>query len=228
MSNHRVAILQSNYLPWKGYFDIIRCVDTFVFYDEVQYTKNDWRNRNQIKTPHGVKWITVPAGASISRRVCDVDVIDQSWKRKHRDAIEMNYSRAPFYSQFSFILDAIFANELSNLSAFNQAAISEIATAFGVSTKLLDSQGLGAPGGQTQRLINILEACDATEYVSGPSARSYLDEGLFKKAGIELKYVDYSGYEEYPQLHPPFTHNVTSLDLLFNVGGASPMFLKNL
>src|SRR5579864_7157911 len=104
----RAAVLQSNYIPWKGYFDIIHDVDVFVFYDDVQYTKNDWRNRNRIKTAGGVQWLTVPTGSDINRRICDVSLPDPNWTRKHWRTLHQAYSHAPHFHRYESFLSEIY------------------------------------------------------------------------------------------------------------------------
>jgi len=113
------AILQSNYIPWRGYFHLVHDADIFVFYDDVQYTHDDWRNRNRIKTPHGSKWLTIPAGRDKRRLICDVEITDQTWKKKHRKSIEQNYRHAPFFENYARALDCLYDTTITNLSLYN-------------------------------------------------------------------------------------------------------------
>ena len=222
----RVAILQSNYIPWKGYFDLIRQVDLFIFYDEVQYTKNDWRNRNKIKTQQGAQWLTIPAGTDLSRKIYEVEIKDPMWKKKHRKTIEMNYRKAPFFAQYEHLLDALYQNDITNLSQYNQTTIELLTRELGCETQFIDSRTLNAGGDRTERLVDLLTKVEARQYLSGPSAKDYIEPELFDAAGIELQYIDYSGYAEYPQLYPPFEHAVSLLDLLFNAGPDAANYLK--
>lgn len=220
----KVAVLQSNYLPWKGYFDLIHDVDLFVFYDDVQYTKNDWRNRNQIKTAHGLTWITVPTGKHLSRLICEVELRDPHWQEQHWKTISQSYGRCPFFSQYTeFFQNCYLQRSWTSLSELNQYLIRTIATEFlGIRTEFRDSRDFGSSGKASGRLLNLLKKTEAKTYFSGPAARAYLDEAAFAEEGIEVVYKDYGGYPDYPQLHPPFAHNVSIIDLLFNRGPESP------
>jgi WbqC-like protein family len=223
----RVAVIQSNYMPWKGYFDIIHDVDLFVFYDCVQYTKNDWRSRNLIKTSTGLQWLSVPCGQDISRRICDVEIKNEKWAIKHWKTLLTNYSKAPHFKIYSSLLENHYLGKSwKSLSAFNQSAIKLIATKIlNVNTKFRNSLDYDLKGEKTDRLIDLLEKTGAKTYVSGPSARNYLDTKRFTEIGVELIYKDYSGYPEYKQLYQPFEHAVSILDLLFNTGERAPYYI---
>ncbi len=217
----RVAVLQSNYIPWKGYFDIIHDVDTFVFYDDVQYTTNDWRNRNRIKTAQGVQWLTIPVGKHMHRLTCDVELpIDELWAHDHWRKIEVAYARAPFFANYRDYLRSLLLDRAwTNLSSLNQTMTIRIARdLLGISTRFDSSVSYNLQGVKSERLLNLLKQVGAREYVSGPAARNYLDEQAFQDAGIEVIWKDYSGYPQYVQLHGDFHHDVTVLDLLFHTG----------
>lgn len=215
-----VAVLQSNYIPWKGYFDVIHDVDLFVFYDDVQYTKNDWRNRNKIKTQNGATWLTIPTGSDLDRLICEVSLPDERWAKNHYKTLTQYYSRAPWFRQYQPLLEDVYLSQRwESLSALNQYLIKTIAReCLGITTEFADSRSYGAHGKRLDRLLDLLGKCGATHYISGPSAKNYIDEGAFAEAGIELSYKDYSGYPEYPQFYPPFDHYVSVLDLLFHAG----------
>ena len=223
----RVAVLQSNYIPWKGYFDIIHDVDLFIFYDDVQYTKNDWRNRNRVKSRTGAEWITIPAGDDGKRLICEVELRDSSWQAKHWRTLCQNYSRTPHFARYAaYFEDFYLGRRWSNLSQLNQALVRHIASEFlGITTQFAESQALPLEGRKQDRLLDLLVACHAKVYISGPAARAYVDADRFEAAGIELVWKDYGGYPEYPQRHPPFEHGVTVLDLLFNVGPDAPHYI---
>lgn len=215
----RVAILQSNYIPWKGYFDIIHDVDEFIFHDDLQYTKQDWRNRNRIKTPSGPAWLTVPVGDREDRLICEVELPATDWPREHWRRIEAAYARAPHLETYRPLLEEIYLRgKWRRLSDLNQHLIRAIAQALKIGTRFRDSRELSLQGRKQDRVLEILEQVEADVYVSGPAARSYLDEQRFADAGIELRWKSYDGYPEYPQFHPPFVHEVTILDLLFHTG----------
>lgn len=222
----RVAVLQSNYIPWKGYFDIIHRVDVFVFYDDVQYTKNDWRNRNQIKTANGPVWLTIPTGANLEQRICDVPIRQHQWQKKHWRTLEQSYARSKYFDLYRPMLQPFFLDrQWTNLSEANRFLIEAISRHLGINVQFLDSRDFRLEGTKQSRLLQLLRCVGTSHYVSGPSARSYLNESDFKKEGIVLEYMDYSSYPEYPQLHPPFTHRVSVLDLLFNVGPQSARYI---
>ena len=222
-----VVVLQSNYLPWKGYFDLIHDADLFVFYDDVQYTKNDWRNRNKIKTPQGASWITVPTGSSRDKLIYEVAINDSGWQSKHWKTIVQNYSKSPFFKHYqSFFQDFYLDNRWDNLSALNQYLIKTIAKDFlGITSQFDDSRNYQVAGQKLDRLLELVKATKASHYVSGPAARDYIEPSAFADTGIELIWKDYSGYPEYPQRYPPFEHGVYILDLLFNVGPEAPWYI---
>lgn len=215
-----VVILQSNYIPWKGYFDLIHDADVFVFYDDVQFTVRDWRTRNKIKTAQGPQWLSVPAGSDRNRLICKVQLTDSSWQTKHWKTIEQNYRKCPYFEHYQPIFEALYlGREWKNLAELNQTFIRRIATdLLGITTQFRDAREFHAQGQKQERLLDILGKLGATRYVSGPAAKDYIDPQRFADAGVELIWKDYSGYPAYPQRFPPFEHGVSILDLLFNVG----------
>lgn len=220
MTGKKVAILQSNYIPWKGYFDLISQVDEFIFYDEVQYTKNDWRNRNKIKTGNGLHWLSIPVKhESLHQRICDIKVAKTDWASKHLKTLQQFYRKsACFAESHPFIEELYLSCNYSALSEINYHFISAINDYLGFGTKLSWSQEYGLIEGKTERLVDLVQKAGGAEYVSGPAAKSYLQEALFEDAGIRLTWMDYSGYPAYEQLYPPFEHSVSIIDLLYNVG----------
>lgn len=222
-----VVVLQSNYIPWKGYFDLIHDADVFIFYDDVQFTKNDWRNRNKIKTPLGAEWITVPTGTVKDRLICEVEMKDASWQVKHWKTIQHNYGRCTYFSRYKeFFEDAYLNRKWNNLSDLNQYLVCAISREFlGMTTQFHDSREYGASGHKLERLLELVAKAGAERYISGPAAKTYIDPARFSDAGIELVWKDYSGYPTYPQRFPPFDHGVSILDLLFNVGADAPWYI---
>jgi len=219
-----VVILQSNYLPWKGYFDLIHDADLFVFHDDLQYTKNDWRNRNRIKTPNGSDWLTIPVGTSEHRLICEVRIADDAWQKKHWNALRQAYATAPhFEAHRAFFEDFYLRRRWTSLSELNQYLVKEISQRFlGMTREFMDSRELALTGRKQERVIELLKKVGATKYISGPAAKDYLEEERFAHEGIELVWKDYGGYPEYPQRHPPFEHGVAIVDLLFNLGPEAP------
>ncbi|MFM8315508.1 MAG: WbqC family protein [Deltaproteobacteria bacterium] len=223
----KIAILQSNYIPWKGYFDLIASVDEFVFYDDVQFTKNDWRNRNKIKTPKGIEWISIPVGKDISRKIKEVTLPNSQWQITHWKTLTSNYKRAPYYQEVSELLEPIYLLQtFSSLSQLNRALIEKICSFLEIKTKITDSGQYQLEGDKTERLVNLCLQTGAQIYVSGPAAKEYLKEDAFSKHHIGVAWFDYSGYPEYPQLWGPFEHAVTILDLLFNCGKNAASYMK--
>jgi hypothetical protein len=228
MPGKKVAILQSNYIPWKGYLDIVGMVDEFIIYDEVQYTKNDWRNRNKIKTPQGVQWITIPVyQKSLSQKINETEVADAKWAARNWNTIRTNYSRAPFFKTFSGTFEEFYrTTTMKNLSAINVFLLRLVCEQLGIRTKIRDSSDFSLSGDPTQRLVQVCQQANANVYLSGPSARNYLEEEYFQQANIAIEWMDYSGYPEYPQQFPPFSHQVSIIDLIFNTGPDSPGYMK--
>lgn len=224
---NKVVVIQSNYIPWKGYFDIIHEADVFFFYDDVQYTKNDWRNRNKIKTPGGTKWLTVPVGFNLGDLISDIKLEDNDWQKKHWMTLEQFYSQAPHFDLYcEFFKEVYLEMKWDKLSDLNQFLIKTISQRFlGMDTEFRDSRELNPIGKKADRVMDLLKKAGADIYISGPSAKNYIAEDTFKEARIKLEYKDYSGYPEYSQFHPPFNHYVTILDLLFHTGPEAPYYI---
>ncbi|QIM48066.1 WbqC family protein [Pusillimonas sp. DMV24BSW_D] len=223
----RIAIIQSNYLPWRGYFDMIAYVDEFIIYDDMQFTKNDWRNRNKIKTPQGEKWISIPVGQNINRRIRDVELTDTSWQRKHWQSMELNYRRAPFFPDIAALLKPVYIDQKHlTLSSLNRKLIEVVCSYLEIRTIISNSWDYTLTNGKTERLIDLCTQTGATEYVSGPAAKDYLDQKAFAENNIQLTWFDYTGYPEYPQLWGDYTPSVSIIDLLFNCGKRAAFYMK--
>jgi hypothetical protein len=223
----KIAILQSNYIPWKGYFDIIAAVDEFILYDDMQFTKNDWRNRNRIKTPAGVQWLSIPVGSDIHRRIRDVQLPATAWAQQHWKTLSLNYRAARHYERVARWLAPLYLeNACRDLSSFNRTTIEAICRHLDIDTRISNSWDYRLAEGKTERLVDLCVQAGGSVYVSGPSARGYLDESLFRAAGIEVEWMQYGPYPEYPQLWGPFVHEVSVLDLLFNCGDDAPRYLS--
>ena len=220
------AVLQSNYLPWRGYFDLIHDADVFVFYDDVQYTVNDWRNRNRVKTANGVAWLTIPVGNQNDRRICDVEIRDRGWMRKHWMTIEQSYRRAPHFSRFEPFFRDVYDRPWTSLSELNQTVTKSIARdLLGITTEFRDSREFSLQSSKSDRLLSLLQQLGADRYISGPAAKSYLDVDAYEKAGIQVEWKDYSTYPEYAQLHGAFVPNVSIVDALMCCGEQAPEYI---
>ncbi len=226
----KVAIVQSNYIPWKGYFDLINLADEFILFDDVQYTRRDWRNRNKIKTPHGVIWLTIPVQVKdkFSQRIKETIVSDPEWNQKHWKSIVHTYSKAKCFHHYKELFEEMYLGSTETLlSQINYRFLRGICEILGIKTKLTWSMNYSLVEGKTERLVDLCRQTGATEYISGPAAKGYIEEELFREEGIVLQYMDYSGYPEYDQLFPPFEHNVSVIDLIFNVGLDAHRYLKS-
>jgi hypothetical protein len=228
----KVAISQSNYIPWRGYFDNIAQVDEFVLYDDMQYTRRDWRNRNKIKTPNGLIWLTIPVEVKgkYFQKIKDTKVSDHKWALKHLNAIKLNYSKADNFKEVFPLIENLYqqAAQLEYLSEINYLFLKNICDFLGINTTLrFSSEFDTSEENKTQRLVNICKELGATEYYSGPAAKDYMEENLFSKENIAVKYYDYSGYKEYNQLHGDFEPYVSIIDLLLNEGENARNYMKN-
>ncbi len=219
----KCVILQPSYIPWRGYFDQIDRADVFVFYDDVKYDKNGWRNRNRIKTPNGSRWITIPVltgGLETNQTPINQICIDWSkdWNRVHWNTLTTYYARAPYFDRYAPLLQSFYEQRPSLLADFVIDLTVALARELGIATQFLRSSQIeGIHGHKTERLIQILTRLGAAEYLSGPSAKDYLEEERFEQAGIELSYMQYD-YPEYEQLYPPYDPQVSILDLMFMAG----------
>jgi len=224
------VILQPSYIPWRGYFHQIQKSDIFVFYDDVQYDKRGWRNRNRIKTPDGVKWLSIPVhsrGAQIEH--IPINQIHISWERpwneEHWRTIDYAYHKAPFYSEYAPVIQEFYTSYPELLADFTIETTIRISQLLHITQpEFLRSSSLSVEGHKTDRLVRILKLIGADHYVSGPSARDYIEPRQFEIAGIELEFMEYN-YPEYPQLYPPYDPQVSILDLLFNAGPDAGKFI---
>jgi hypothetical protein len=226
----KVAILQSSYIPWKGYFNIIKVVDEFVLLDDVQFTRRDWRNRNLIKTRNGLKWLTIPVAvkghylASIS----EVSTSDNEWRQAHWNQIKEVFRNAPYFNTYAPVFESLYLNEDErNLSTINYTFIKQINLLLKIMTPIRWSKEFDTPRDKTERLFQICKQLKADAYLSGPAAKSYLDVDFFRKNNIDVVWADYSNYPEYNQPYPPFEHHVSVIDLLFHEGPNAINFLKD-
>jgi hypothetical protein len=199
-------------------------------YDDAQYTRRDWRNRNQIKTADGLHWITIPLHVKgrYLAAIKDMTVADRSWAQRHWKRVVDSYRRAHCYDEVAPGLESLYeeAGRISRLSEINYLFIEAICRALRITTKLSWSADYELVPGKTARLVGVCQQAGATEYLSGPSARAYLEEDQFRAAGISVVYADYGGYPEYRQLNPPFVHSVSVIDLLLNEGSKADRYLK--
>lgn len=227
----KVAIVQSNYIPWKGYFDMIAAVDEFILYDDMQYTRRDWRNRNQIKTRQGVKWLTIPvcAKGGYHQKICETKINGEEWAVAHWKTLIHSYRQTPHFQEISEWLEPLYLNTPPDyLSQLNRQFIEAVCSYLSINTVISNSWDYKLLGGKTERLANLCSQAGGTEYISGSAAKDYFDKQIFNEKNIDITWFDYSSYPEYPQLWGGFTHNVTILDLLFNCGKNTPHYMSHI
>lgn len=229
MSTKKIAIVQSNYIPWKGYFDMIAAVDEFILYDDAQYTRRDWRNRNQIKTPQGVQWLTVPVQVKgkYQQSIRETELDGYLWAGTHWKALTQNYRRAPHFDEVASIFEQAYLQRRHTLlSALNRELIEIVCAYLGIGSKISRSWDYSLVDGKTERLVDLCVQAGGTEYISGPAAKDYVQKNIFADQGIALTWFDYADYPAYPQQWGEFTHGVSILDLLFNCGKEAPRYMK--
>lgn len=231
----RVVITQSNYIPWKGYFDLIASADELILLDCVQFTRRDWRNRNIIKTPNGPLWLTIPVEVKgrYHQPIDETRIAEVGWVDAHIRAIELNYRRASCFKEVSpWLFDAISAiGTEPMLSNVNEHLIRTICAKLAIETPMRQCTDVLDKGSMlqmdpTERLLELCCAVGATQYISGPAANEYLDVSRFNQHNIDVAWADYSGYPEYPQLWGAFDHRVSIVDLLLNTGNNIREFMK--
>jgi WbqC-like protein family len=224
----RVSIVQSCYVPWKGFFDLIGQCDEYIIFDSAQYVKRHWHNRNRIKTANGIEWLTIPVVTKgrFEQSIEKVE-IEKPWASKHWRTLELAYKRAAFFEHFAPTVKGWYerADEQTRLTDVNAIFLEGISELLGLTTRIVRDTAYPSEGTKTDRLLGIVRGAGADHYLSGPSARDYFDEPMFRAAGITPEWMSYDGYPEYPQLHGGFEHAVTVLDLLFNTGPQAPRYL---
>ena len=226
----KILITQSNYIPWKGYFDAINMADEMILFDDMQYTKRDWRNRNMIKTAQGSQWLSIPVEVKgkYFQKICDTVISDKDWAKNHWKTISLNYSKSCYFKDFKEVFEDLFlsCNE-THLSKINFGFINAINKILDIKTKISWSSEYELLDGKTERLVSLCKTVGATEYLTGPAAKNYLDENLFLQENIKITYLNYGDYPEYNQLYPPFTHTVSVIDLILNEGNKAKIFMKS-
>lgn len=226
------VILQPSYIPWRGYFHQIEKADLFIFYDDVQYDRRGWRNRNKIKTAQGPKWLSIPVyarGVQQSKTaINEIQIVyDDDWNEAHWKSIELAYQKAPFFDDYAYLINEFYQRKPAFLADFTIETTIALACQLGINnTDYIRSSKLEVEGTKTERLINILQKVGATHYISGPSAKAYIDAAQFINAGITLEFMAYD-YREYPQLYPPFDPQVSIIDLLFMTGPQALSYITN-
>ena len=224
----RVGLIQSNFIPWKGYFDFIDDVDLFIYYDDMQFSKGSWRNRNKIKTEKGLAWATVPVlHKNLEQLICDTHIdYSSDWIQKITGQLYHAYRYAPHYEQYAGDFLAILNKKYKTISELNIHINKWIMGLLGIKTKIRMSNEFHAAGVKTDRILDIMDKVGADVYLSGPTAKGYLEEEKFARCGVTLEYKNYE-YPAYVQQFGKFESQVSILDLLFNVGADKKKYWKS-
>lgn len=224
----KLVITQSNYIPWKGYFDAINFADELILYDDMQYTRRDWRNRNKIVTPNGLLWLTIPVvnKGKYFQKINETLIDGDGWAQEHWKTIVYNYSKARYFKDYAPVFEELYLRRERYLSLVNRAFIEAINGILGITTPIFWSSEFKLAEGKTERLVDLCLQRGAKDYYSGPAAKEYIVPELFAEAGVNLHYFDYSGYPEYKQLYGTFEHGVSILDLIFNTGPDAKKYMK--
>jgi hypothetical protein len=224
----KVAIVQSNYIPWKGYFHMIHDVDEFILFDDMQYTRRDWRNRNDIKTPNGLLRLSVPVKTKgkYFQKIQDTQIDGNGWAKEHWTSITLNYKKAPYFKEISELLEPLYLNtKYNNISELNQTFLKAVCRYMNINTIISKSSDYQIIEGKTERLANICLQANADEYISGKAAQIYMEPKVFSDLEIKLTWFEYPNYREYSQLWGEYIHNVSVIDLLFNCGSESLKYI---
>lgn len=222
-----VSIHQPQYLPWLGYFDKIAGCDIFIFLDNVQFKKNEWQNRNKIKTDQKWQWLSVPVIHRFGQKINEVEINNTvRWGKKHLQALATNYSKAPFFKEHLDFFVETYAQEWKRLLDINLHLIQYLAKALGISNKKFHlASEYQSREGPTERLVDLCKLVGADVYLSGQDGAKYLDLDEFKKEGIQVIFQSYK-HPLYPQLFGEFEPHLSVVDLLFNCGPESLSILR--
>ena len=218
---NKVIITQSNYIPWKGYFTTMRKATHLVVYDDMQYTKRDWRNRNKIITPNGPNWLSIPVKVSgkFNQKINETEISDINWGKEHWNLIQINYKNSPYFKEYGEHFKELYLNsKLDKLTDINIMFLKRCMDLLDIKIDVIDSREFELVGDKTEKLVNVCKDLNAVEYFTGPAAKNYMDESLFEKENIKVSYYDLTNFPEYKQQWDGFEHGVSILDMFFNLG----------
>jgi WbqC-like protein family len=205
-------------------------VDEFILYDDMQYTRSDWRNRNKIKTRDGVRWLTIPVELKGKhfQKISEAKISESNWGKRHWDTIVHTYSKAKYFDNYRNIFQELYLdNNEKYLSRVNYMFLKAVCEILEIETKIIWSNQFDLLEDRNERLVDICKKTGGSDYFSGPAAKAYINEELFERENIKVHYFDYSGYPEYNQLHGEFVHEVSIIDLIFNEGPNAKKFMKS-
>lgn len=222
-----VAVHQPQYLPYLGYFDKIDRADIFVLLDNVQFKKNEWQNRNKIKTAQGWQWLTVPVKYQYPQLISEVTINNTvKWQHKQKQAILTNYKKAPHFNCLEEFFEEIFSRSWELISQLNISVVRRLVEVLGIDTALHAGSALGEfPQDPDERLIAITKHFGADNYLAGSGGSQYMDLDKYKKAGIEVVFQEYN-HPKYSQLFGVFEPYMSVIDLIFNHGDRSLSILR--
>lgn len=227
----RAVVLQPTYLPWMGYFELIDATDVYVVFDHVQFVKKGWQQRNRIKTPNGVIWLTIPVKkAPRGTRICDIEI---SWERenpleKHWETIAFGYGKAPYFNKYKFLFEEIYSKRYTLLRDLNVELIKTICNILGIKTKILFSSELNLSDedmGKTEKIVNLCKKVGITYLYDGKSAQDFIDLSLFEKEKIQIAFQDFH-HPTYPQRYGDFIPYMSVIDLLLNTGEDAISYIR--
>jgi hypothetical protein len=222
-----VSIHQPQYLPWLGYFDKINRADVFVLLDTVQYKKNEWQNRNRIKTARGAQWLTVPVTYRYPQLICEVGLNGiERWQHRQQQALATNYRKAPHWGCLAGFFEEIFSRSWETIAELNIHVVKSLAAILGIATPIHVASGLGSfPVDPDERLIALTKHFGAGTYLAGNGGHEYMDLGKYRRAGVEVLFQDYR-HPRYDQLFGEFESNMSVIDLIYNHGEESLSILR--
>lgn len=219
-----IGILQPGYLPWLGFFEQLHRSDIFVIYDDVQYDKGSWRNRNRIKTANGVQWLTVPVRLNFGNRTLVHEVAIENainWRKKHAESIRQNYSKSPFFTCYWPLFEEAFDRQWALLIDLDIFFIERLAACLGLAGhRIIRSSTLNITGDRIGRLLAICSHFNANVFYEGAAGRNYINDRKFTDQGITVQYQHYN-HPTYTQLYGKFVPYLSVIDLLFNHGEQS-------
>jgi hypothetical protein len=223
-----ITIHQPNYMPWSGFFHKWMLADVFVILDTVQFHKNEWQNRNRIKTAQGTQWITVPVTYRFPQTIAEVGVAQGNWAKKQIASITQAYAKAAYFDQVWPTIQAVLAQPHKALTPLNVGLIQSLGKQLGCTAPLILASDLPVQQDDpTQRLIDICQHLQGDAYLSGAEGRNYLQTDIFRRAGLDLFFQEVSP-PVYPQLHGEFMPYLSALDVLLNIGDDAQTVIRNM
>lgn len=212
---NRIAVHQSQYVPWPPYFKKVASADIFVILDNVQFQKNGVQNRNMIRNKQKAFWLTIPVKGHLTDRIAYKEVSDNGWSEKHWKSLVTTYANAPFWDLYKDALERLYSRQYFTLGEINNQFFDFLIEQLGIDTKIVRMSELGVDGAKSDLILNICKTLGATTYLSGIGGRAYLDECSFLDAGIAIEYLE-SVSPVYKQFNGDFIPGLSMLDMMLN------------